>query len=510
MEQVATSHLTEKTPEELRQLQLEDSPIGLLLQAVENGEKPTADEVRAQGPEAQRLWHLWNRLVVEEGVLKRRYDNTSGKSSWLQLVLPQLLREEVLQELHAGALEGHLGEEKLLGKVKERFYWPGMQQDARDWCRTCEFCATRKTAPKRNCAPLQTIKAGFPMQVVAADILGPLPESEAGNSYVLVASDYFTKWMEAYAIPNQEAITVARKLTDEMFCRFSPPDQLHSDQGKQFEAEVLQEICRILKIKKTRTTPYHPQSDGLVERLNRTLLSMLATTTRDHPFDWEDQIRKVCMAYNTSIHSSTGYTAFYLMFGRQARLPIDLVYGTGDHRESSPDNYAIQMKNGLKEAYSLVRKKLERTHELRKEKYDRKVHGEPYKEGDLVWMHSPVTAKGGSRKLHHAWTGPFKVIKKLSDCDYRIKGLRGRKQLHVVHFNRLKPCTPGMRFSNPEQIADQDDPTPLDHNMVPDSFGNDMELIEDESELPNTQVVERRYPQRTRHPPDRYEPVVVH
>jgi len=126
VEQVVTLHLTEKTPEELRQLQLEDSPIGLLLLAVENGEKPTADEVRAQGPEAQRLWHLWNRLVVEEGVLKRRYHNTSGKSSWLQLVLPQLLREEVLQELHAGALEGHLGKEKLLGKVKERFYWPGM------------------------------------------------------------------------------------------------------------------------------------------------------------------------------------------------------------------------------------------------------------------------------------------------------------------------------------------------------------------------------------------------
>jgi len=176
-----------------------------------------------------------------------------------------------------------------------------------------------------NCAPLQTIKAGFPMQIVAVDILGPLPKSVAKNSYVLVASDYFTKWMEAYAIPNQVAFTVARKLTDEMFRRLSPPDQLHSDQGKQFEAEVLREICRILEIKKTRTTPYHSQC---VERLNRTLLSMLATTTRDHPFDWEDQIRKVCMAYNTSIHSSTGYTPFYLMFGRQARLPINLVCGT--------------------------------------------------------------------------------------------------------------------------------------------------------------------------------------
>ena len=147
---------------------------------------------------------------------------------------------------------GHLGEEKLLHKAKERFYWPGMQRDTADWCHTCEVCATRKTAPKTNRAPLQTIKIG------CRDIMGPLPESDAGYLYVLVASDYFTKWVVVYAIPNQEAITVARKLTDEMFCRFSPPEQLHSDQGSQFEAQIMREICRLLHIKKTRTSPYHP------------------------------------------------------------------------------------------------------------------------------------------------------------------------------------------------------------------------------------------------------------
>ena len=146
------------------------------------------------------------------------------------------------------------------------------------------------------------------MQVVAVDIMGPLPESENGNRYVLVAGDYFTKWMEAYAIPDQEATTVAQKLTDEMFCRFSPPDQLHSDQGKQFESLLIQETCKLLGITKTRTTPYHPQSDGLVERFNRTLLDMLATTTRENPFDWENQLRKVCMAYNTSVHSDSPHS----------------------------------------------------------------------------------------------------------------------------------------------------------------------------------------------------------
>ena len=111
-----------------------------------------------------------------------------------------------------------------------------MQKDVEIWCHTCEACATRKTAPKKNRSPLQTIRAGYPMQVVGVDIMGPLPESEAGNLYELVASDYFTKWVEVYAIPNQEAITVAKKLTDETFCRFSPPEQLHSDQGQQFES----------------------------------------------------------------------------------------------------------------------------------------------------------------------------------------------------------------------------------------------------------------------------------
>ena len=139
------------------------------------------------------------------------------------------------------------------------------------------------------------------MQVVAVDILGPLPESESGNSYILVAGDYFTKWMEAYPIPKQEAITIAKVLVDEMFCRFSPPEQLHSDQGRQFESSIMKEVCEILGIRKSRTSPYHPQCDGLVERFNRTLLSMLAMTTKNHPFNWENQIRKVCMSYNTSI-----------------------------------------------------------------------------------------------------------------------------------------------------------------------------------------------------------------
>ena len=295
---------------------------------------------------------------------------------------------------------------------------------------------------------------------MAVDIVGPLPESDRGNSYIMVVGDYFTRWMEAFPIPNQEAATVAGKLIDEVFLRFSIPEQLHSDQGRQFESKLIAEVCRLLNIQKTRTTPYHPQSDGLVERFNRTLLDMLSTYTKDHPFDWEHHIRKVCMAYNSSVHASTGYTPFYLMFGRQARLPLDVMYETGRSTALNPGEYALVLQKQLRTAYDLVRKRLSQTHLHQQELYNHKVHGQPHKPGDLVWLHSSVARKGPRHKLCHQWTGPFRVIKRLSDATYRIQHALRRNQRKVIHFDRLKPCPNNMRFEEPT-------PTQVDTNVQP-------------------------------------------
>ena len=191
---------------------------------------------------------------------------------------------------------------------------------------------------------------------------------------------------------------------------------MHSDQGRQFESELLSEVCKLLNIRKTRTTPYHPQCDGLVERFNRTLLDMLATCCKDHPFNWEQHVRKVCMAYNTGVHPSTGFTPFYLMFGRQARLPVDIMFGTNKPELQSPNEYAATLENQLTTAFETAHKQMGRQHLRQKEYYDKKLHGQAYQKGDLVWLHSSAIKKGQHRKLHHPWTGPHQVLKQISEA----------------------------------------------------------------------------------------------
>ena len=445
-----------------------------------------------------------------------------------QLVVPLQERKHILTDIHSGASGGHLGSDKMMSRVKARFYWAGYWKDVQNWCRTCSVCASRKSPIPRNQAPLQSIFVHSPMQLVAVDILGPLPQSAAGNSYVLVAADYFTKWVEVFPIPNQEASTVAKKLVDQLFCRFSVPQQLHSDQGRQFEASVITEICKILHIEKTHTTPYHPQSDGLVERFNRTLNSMLATCVDEHPSEWEDHIHKVCMAYNTSQQSTTGFSPFYLMFGREARIPVDLWYDLPDNCQIlSHTQYAQNLQRTFRKAYSLVRERVSFKHRRQQEIYNKKVHGKPYVKGELVWLFNPAITRGKSKKFHRPWTGPYQVINQLSPRLYKIRNVKNRKTT-VVHFDRLKLCPSDMRFPSPSnsphmlQTADQqptsnqelelidDDAPPTTDDAPPTTDDAPPTTGDLHTSQAQTLQSSARYPHRPHHPPNCFGDLVPH
>lgn len=175
---------------------------------------------------------------------------------------------------------------------------------------------------------------------------------------------------------------------------------------------------------KSRTSPYHPQSDGQVQRFNRTLLDMLATTAKDHPWSWEDHLSKVCFAFNTSVHSTTRFTPFYLMFGQQAVLPVDLMFGPVQ-RSVEPSEYAAHLKYALEDAYERVRECTGMKQLRQKQLYDKRAHGQPHEVGALAWLHQLVVPRGCSKKLHHPWTGPYRVVKQLSDVNYRVHHVYG-------------------------------------------------------------------------------------
>ena len=246
------------SPVELQQAQADDQVIGKLLQAKQANCRPSVAHSTGETLEYRHLLQQWDQLLIQDGLLWHIFAQPQERSSWKQLVVPQKFRTDILKHLHEGVTGGHLGQDKTLHKLKERFYWPGYYNDIRDWCQTCGTCAKRKSPPTSGRGTMQTITAGYPTQVMAVDLLGPLPESNNGNSYVLVVGDYYSKWMEALLVPNQEAPTVAEKLVDEVFLQFSPPEQLHSDQGRQFESVLIAEVCkyyRFGRLKSHLTTP---------------------------------------------------------------------------------------------------------------------------------------------------------------------------------------------------------------------------------------------------------------
>eukprot|EP00731_Ephydatia_muelleri_P033930 Em0042g9a len=427
------------TPTEMRQMQQDDTTIQPVHCAVSCGQPTSPDIVKSWSRGSRLLMQHWDALCIYDGILWKKC--VDGSRRFQQLVLPAKLQVDALRDLHQGAVGGHIGEEKMKHRLKERFYWPGCTEAVGEWCRNCISCTTRKTvAPKRR-APLQTIKAGYPMQI------------------------------KCMLYGTRRPQLLPKKLVDEMFCRFSPPEQLHSDQGRQFESDLVKEICELLQIRKTRTTPYHPQCNGMVERFNWTLLDMLSTAVGNHQADWQQHIRKLCLAYNSSVHSSTGFTPFFLMFGRQAKLPIDLMYGTNQMEPNTTSEYARCLKDALQEAYALVRERCQAEHKRQKELYDQKVHGKPFSPGELVWLHSTAVPRGRSRKLHHPWKGPFKVMEQLGETTYKIKNLQGRRKTTFVHFDRLKPCV--ISDDKPENTGSREqEPVGTNLDLV-DSDDND-------------------------------------
>ncbi|UYV61692.1 K02A2.6-like [Cordylochernes scorpioides] len=432
------------TAESCRTIQQRDPNIGPILEWKERGnERPSWEMISDKSPELKTLWSQWDSLSIENGLLKRIWESADGKSKTMQLVVPKVQVPNVLREIHDGVSGAHFGINKMLKKVSERFYWVYYHEDVERWCKECDRFAASKGPKTRSRGVMREYNMGAPFERIAIDVAGPFPVTEGGNRYILVAMDYFTKWPEAYAILNQEATTVAKVLMDNLICRFGVPLELHSDQGRNFEAGVFQELCRLLGIRKTRTTPLHPQSDGMVERFNKAMKEHLSKVVEQHKRDWDVRLPPFLMAYRAAIHETTGQTPAKIMFGRELRLPCDLEFGSPEEPPAEVAGYVNNLRSLLLETHELVRTKIRTASHRMKTRYDQRANHDGFRQNDLVWLFDPKRKKELSPKLMPVWEGPYKIIKRINDLIYRIQR-SSKSKAKVVHLGRLA-CYQGDR-----------------------------------------------------------------
>lgn len=420
----------------IREHQAQDEVLSKILEWLEEGIRPDWEQISHFGPQLKSYWALWDSLQLNNDVIYQCWESTDGKDTSLRLIVPTSLVSEVLRQAHDSSSGGHLGINKTAAKVKSRFYWIGMLADVQQWCRKCDICASKKGPSSRNKGPLQTYNVGAPFERVAVDILGPLPVSSSGNKYVLVFADYFTKWPEAIPVPDQKAETVAEALITNVVSRFGVPLEIHSDQGRNFIAEVFHKMWEILGTNQTQTTALHPQSDGMVERFNRTILHYLSKFVDANQRNWDSLLPLFLLSYRSATHQTTGQTPAVMMLGRELRLPVDLMFGQPPNSTATVPEYIDNLRERMNIIHEFARKNLKIESAKMKTRYDARSSHRRYEEGDHVWLYNPKKKKGLSPKLQSDWDGPYLVLRRINDVVYRIRRI-GKKKSKVVHSDRL-------------------------------------------------------------------------
>ena len=287
-----------------------------------------------------------------------------------------------------------------------------------------------------------------------------LLRTQRGNRYLLVVTDYFTRWVEAFALPDQKSETVARALVDGVITRHGVPHILHSDQGGNFESNVIKGLRRILDMDKVRTSPYHPQCDGLVERLNRTIIDMLAKYCSKNSRDWDLWLQVVVGAYRSAPHSSTGYSPAELVYGRSLRLPSVLLWDEPLQHPQEPQTYIEELKTSQRAAREVVEAGMTAAQERQSRNYNGNARGDwKFQIGDLVYKTNPHVGTGQSSKIRDRFVGPYRVIRLKGDTNYIIQHLKGGHR-QCVHRNRLRPCYQRRKGTADKPTADNQDSDP--------------------------------------------------
>ena len=429
--------------EEMASAQASDPDIELLYMAKKLGaDKPDRAEINQQSSAARTYFHDWKRIKFESNrVLYRQWESSDGTEVRYQIILPETYQQALFTNLHDAIHAAHMGRRRTMSKLQQKFYWHRMGEDIQTWIRACPTCQRRKALYKNPKAPLHSHHVGMPNERVAMDIIDHLPRTLAGNVCVLTIVDHFSKYAKAVALPDQKAKTVADAFMKWWVCVFGTPYQVHSDQGRNFESGLMHELCKLLHINKTRTTPYNPAGNGQCERQNQTIMNLIHTYARESPVDWDKHLHTVMMGYNATKQESTNLEPNRLMLGRNVDMPADLML---EHDPTvmpkTVNEYVADMERKLRLAYQLARKNLTRAATAVKRHYDKNAHMYSYETGQMVKVRVSRKLKG--QKFVDRYEGPYYVIDNPgSETTFRVIKTRHSK-IRTLHHNKLLPYNP--------------------------------------------------------------------
>ncbi|KAK7110753.1 uncharacterized protein [Littorina saxatilis] len=419
------------TPKDLREAQKTD---------------PSLDSIRKQAATGEERGHM--RVVEKNGILYQSTFNRKGEES-LKVILPKSFRSKVLAFGHDHPMAGHQGQRRTAERIRREFWWPCCGVEIRRYCLSCDAC--QRSAPKHltkkvPLGKMPVFETAF--RRVAVDIIGPiLPMSENKKRYILVMVDFATRYPEAVALKDIHAETVADALWD-FWTRLGIPSEILTDNGSQFTGTLMQEVTELLRIKRKTSAVFHPAGNGLCERMNGTLKNMLKKMCIEQPKAWDTFISALLFAYRETPQESLGFSPFELLFGRTVRGPMQLLRQIWTDESVSDEvkttaEYVVNLRERIEETCLLARENLKKASVRSAQYYDRKAKPRSLKPGEKVLILKPLK----TNKLELTWQGPFEVLEKLNDFDYKVQVRRKEKVFHVnllkSYVEREQPVTDG-------------------------------------------------------------------
>jgi len=423
--------------DDLQQLQSECPDISRIITYLRTGELPLDVKLARQTVFEAENYFFQNGLLYHKFTHKNKH-RAKAQPIMEQLVVPSGLRVKIMYQYHDQI--GHPNHERTYATIKDKYYWSKMYTEIKTYCKHCETCGAIRKETHSKKAPLKNVEVKNIFDIWGFDVVGPIPKSKEGYCYVLVAVEHLTKWCEIMPLKTQTAPEIAEQLFQHVFCRFGPPRAILSDRAKNLTGAVVQRLANLFRVKRLRTSSYHPMSNGQVESLNRSIWKGLRTYCKDQD-NWPDYLQPIALSYRATVSAySTKYSPYQLIYGRPIDLPFDHeLLEEKTEGKTSADQYMRSLEERVRMIREAAALNIAEAQEKSKRIYDKKSVTRNFEIGQNCWLYvPPPSKKGESKKMKRCYKKVY-ISSKISDHDYMVVDSETQKLVkHPVHVNRLR------------------------------------------------------------------------